>query len=77
MAKGDKLPNPLQASHILQDPDVVDRFPGPYVMMVDGSFLSGLGVPSHERLVDAINLLAGRGWEPSASVMIGERCLPC
>jgi hypothetical protein len=55
--------NPLSAADILKNPSVIDQFPGPYAMLVDGSFLSGLGIPRHERMVEALNVLAGRGWE--------------
>ena len=53
----------IQASHILENPDMMDQFSGPYAMIIDGSFLSGLGVPTHGKMVDALNVLAARGWE--------------
>jgi hypothetical protein len=53
----------LQASQILENPSIVDDCPSPYVLMIDGSFLSGLGIPTHKKLVEAINILDGRGWE--------------
>jgi len=55
--------SPLTAADILQNPNLIDQFPGPYAMLVDGSFLSGLGIPRHEKMVEALNVLSGRGWE--------------
>jgi hypothetical protein len=53
----------LQASQILENPSVIDDYSGPYILIIDGSFLSGLGIPTHKKLVEALNLLDGRGWE--------------
>lgn len=63
MKTKDKAPNHLKAADILNNPGVVDELPGPYAMIIDGSFLSGLGIPTHTRLVEALNILDGRGWE--------------
>lgn len=63
MKAKEKLPNPLKASDILENPQVMQQLPGPYAMIIDGSFLSGLGIPTHARLVDALNLLDSIGWD--------------
>ncbi len=63
MGKSKKESDALRAEDVLQNPQIVTEFPGPYVMLVDGSFLSGLGIPTHRKLLDALNLLDGIGWK--------------
>ena len=63
MGNSKKEPDALRAEDILQNPQIVNEFPGPYAMLVDGSFLSGLGIPTHRKLIDALNLLDEIGWE--------------
>lgn len=54
---------PLKAAEVIQNPELIDQFSGPYAMIFDGSFLSGLGIPTHGRIVEALNVLDARGWQ--------------
>lgn len=49
---------PIKASDIVREPDIVYNFINYYIMLVDTSITG-----SYKNLIEAINLLAERGWE--------------